>query len=121
MLLPLASRLSVGWRFCIAVALAAGWEVLENSMLIIERYRSVTMSLDYMGDSVVNATADVLCCAAGFGFSQRVGLRWTLIAIVAAELLSLLWIRDNVVLNVIMLIHPVEAIKHWQGAGHLPM
>jgi hypothetical protein len=119
MLLPLAGLLSVGWRFCIAIALAAGWEVLENSSLIIERYRAVTMSLDYLGDSVTNATADVLCCAAGFAYSQRVGLKWTLLSIAAAELISLWWIRDNVVLNLIMLIHPVDAIREWQSAGHV--
>jgi hypothetical protein len=116
----LAPRLRVSWRFCIAVAVAAGWEVLENSSFIINRYREETMSLDYMGDSAVNALGDILSCAAGFFIARWLGLLRSLALIVAVEVGLLFLIRDNLTLNVIMLIRPVDAIKEWQAAGRAP-
>ncbi len=104
----------VHWQFFTAVVLASAWEVAENSPWVIERYRSVTMSLDYLGDSVVNAVADVVCCAVGFWASRKMGVRLTLALLVAIEIGLLLTTRDNLTLNVIMLISPVESIKAWQ-------
>lgn len=102
------------WQLAASVGIAAGWEVLENSPIIIDRYRSVTMSLDYMGDTVFNAVGDVVSCGVGFFIARRIGLWWTVGLFVATELLLLWLIRDNLTLNVIMLIHPIEAIKQWQ-------
>jgi hypothetical protein len=113
-----ARRLAVAWRLCIAVALAAGWEVLENSALIINRYRAETMSLDYLGDSVGNSLGDILSCAIGFVIARRLGWRRSLAVFVALELVLLALIRDNLTLNVIMLAWPVPGIRAWQSAGH---
>lgn len=112
-----APKWALGWKLVASVAVASGWEILENSPIIIERYRSATMSLDYMGDSVVNALGDLLCCMAGFLVAQRVKMWWTLLIFVALEVISLLWIRDNLCLNVVMLISPIEAVKQWQVGG----
>jgi hypothetical protein len=106
------------WQLAGAVTIAAGWEVLENSSFVIERYRTATMSFEYLGDSIFNAVGDVFSCAVGFFVARRIGLAWTIALLVATELLLLLLIRDNLTLNVIMLIKPIDAIKQWQSAGH---
>ena len=117
---PLRGKLSLPWRFCIAIAIAAVWEVVENSAFIVDRYRQATMSLDYLGDSVVNSLGDILSCAAGFFIARALGLLWTIVLFAVTEVGLLLLIRDNLTLNVIMLISPVEAIKEWQSEGHQP-
>jgi hypothetical protein len=99
-----------------ALTLGAAWEVLENSPLIIERYRTATMSLNYLGDSVVNSMGDILACAIGFLVATRLGFRWSLLLFLAIEAVLLWWIRDNLTLGVLMLIRPVDAIKAWQTA-----
>ncbi len=105
---------SVTNRFVMAVLLESAWEVLENTPLVIERYRTVTMSLDYYGDSVANSLMDVIACAVGFGIAYRLK-SWQSVAIIAAtELALLLTIRDCLALNVLMLISPIEAVKEWQ-------
>lgn len=113
-----ARRLPVGYRLLIAMALEAGWELLENSPLIINRYREATIALGYVGDSVLNSVCDVVMMALGFLVARlaRVGLVVALI--VGMELGCLWWVRDNLTLNVIMLVHPVESIKVWQSEGH---
>mgnify|MGYP002368631956 CR=1 FL=1 len=116
----LAPGMRLGWRFCIAIGVAAAWEIAENSPFVIERYRRVTMSLEYLGDSVTNALGDILSCAIGFVLARWLGWRWALLLFVATELLLLLLIRDNLTLNVIMLVWPLKAIKDWQMVGHLP-
>ena len=105
------------WRLCVAVGIAAAWEVLENSAFIINRYRTVTMSLDYMGDSVANAIGDVIACGIGFVFAKWAGWKWAMAVFVLTEVALLLVMRDNLTLNVIMLIWPIEAIKQWQSPG----
>lgn len=109
------------WRYAgqlaAAVTLAAGWEVLENSPIVIERYRAATMSLNYLGDSVVNSLGDILSCALGFVVAKRIGFKWSLLLFLALEVLLLLWMRDNLILGVFMLLTPVDAIKTWQSAG----
>lgn len=110
------SRLGAGWRFTIAVFVEAAWEVLENSSYIIEKYRENTASLDYFGDSIMNSVGDVLACAAGFWIACKLGWRRSLVFFFAVEFVLLLWIRDSLLLNIIMLIHPFDAIKHWQMA-----
>jgi len=106
-----------GERLILAVAIEAAWEVLENSPIIINRYREATMALGYSGDSVINSVADVAWMALGFAFARRVPAWVTVAVAIGFELLALLVIRDNLTLNVLMLAWPIEAIKVWQGAG----
>jgi len=112
-----ARKWPIRYRLLIALALEAGWEILENSPLIINRYREATISLGYTGDSVLNSLSDVLMMTVGFLFAYRAKPGVTVAAIIVMEVGCALWIRDNLTLNIIMLIHPVDAIKHWQMAG----
>lgn len=106
-----------GERFILAVAIEAAWEVLENSPIIIDRYREATMALGYSGDSIVNSVSDVAAMAIGFAFARRAPV-WLTVAIgIGFELLTLILIRDNLTLNVLMLVAPVDAIKAWQTGG----
>ena len=112
-----APKLSVRHRLLIALALEAGWEMLENSPFIINRYREATISLGYVGDSVLNSLSDILMMTIGFLFAFRVPWRVSVAAVIIMEIGCALWVRDNLTLNIIMLIHPFDAIKHWQMAG----
>ena len=106
-------------RLLAAVLIASFWEVLENSPLIINRYRESTMSLDYLGDSVGNAMGDILSCIAGFWLARWMGVARSMALFIAIEIVLLIMMRDNLTLNVLMLIYPVQSIKAWQGAGHI--
>lgn len=108
------SRFTARWWFFGAILLEAGWEVLENTPMVIERYRSVTVSLSYNGDSVLNSLADIASCAAGFWFAWKFGVWRALALFLIFEVLTLIWIRDNLTLNVIMLVQPIESIRVWQ-------
>lgn len=110
-------RVPMAWRFVMAVMIEATWEIAENSSYIIERYRTVTLSLDYFGDSIINSLADIVCCAAGFGLARRLGFLRSLIFFIATEVILILWIRDSLVINIIMLIYPIEGLKAWQMSG----
>jgi hypothetical protein len=112
-----ARRLPVRHRLLLALAVEAGWELLENSPLIISRYREATIALGYVGDSVFNSLSDILMMALGFWFASRVRPRTSLAAVLIMEVGCAVWVRDNLTLNIIMLIHPFDAIKHWQLAG----
>jgi hypothetical protein len=106
-----------GDRVLAAVLIEAGWEILENSRFIIDRYREATMALGYSGDSVINSAADIGWMVAGFALARRLPL-WATLALAAAfELLTLAVIRDNLTLNVIMLVAPSDSIRAWQGGG----
>lgn len=105
-----------GERLVFAVAIEAAWEMLENSPIIINRYREATIALGYSGDSIVNSVADVAWMALGFAFARRVPWWVTVGVAVTFELIALAAIRDNLTLNVLMLVSPVEAIKAWQSA-----
>jgi hypothetical protein len=109
-----ARRLPIGLRLLAATVVESAWEILENTDFIINRYREATISLDYYGDSVINSVADILAMAAGFALAARLPV-WTIVAsTVAIELLLLYWIRDNLTLNIVMLIYPLDAIRRWQ-------
>ena len=110
-------RWRFGWRLWFAVLIEAVWELVENSPMVIQRYREATIDKGYLGDSVLNSAGDLLSCAIGFLIAARLGLKKSIVFYVAVELLLLFWIRDNLTLNVIMLLHPIEAIKEWQAAG----
>ena len=112
-----ARRLPLSARYLIAVLLEAGWELLENSPLIINRYREATMALGYAGDSILNSVSDLVMMSLGFFLAWRLPVWVTVTAVIVMEIGCALWIRDNLTLNIIMLIHPIEAIKAWQMAG----
>jgi hypothetical protein len=112
-----AGRLPTGLRAALAVAIEIAWEILENSPIIIDRYRAATISFDYYGDTVINSVSDALACLLGFGLARRLPVAATLGLVVAMELLVGYWIRDNLTLNVIMLLYPVDAIRTWQAGG----
>jgi hypothetical protein len=101
-------------RFVLALLIEVGWEILENTDFVIDRYRADTIALDYYGDSVVNSVADVLACALGLVLAARLPVRATVVLAVAIEGILAYVIRDNLTLNIIMLIYPFEAIKQWQ-------
>jgi hypothetical protein len=107
-------RMPLVRRLFLAILFECAWEVLENSNMVIERYRAVTISLDYFGDSVANSLGDVLSCTLGFLLAQKIKLRWSLAFFIIVETILLFWIHDSLLLNIVMLVYPIEAIKTWQ-------
>ena len=113
-----ARRLPIGTRLVIAVALEACWEILENSPLIIDRYRAVTIAQGYVGDSVLNSLSDIAMAATGFLMAWWLRLWRSVAFVLVSELLMVALIRDNLTLNIVMLLYPIEAIRLWQMEGH---
>jgi hypothetical protein len=103
-------------RQVISTAIEATWEVIENTPFVINRYREATAALGYTGDSVVNSLGDVLACVVGFAIAGKIGLRWTIVVFVVIEAAMVVTIRDSLLLNVLMLFWPLEAVKQWQMA-----
>jgi Protein of unknown function (DUF2585) len=108
-------KLSLSTRLAIATLLEASWEIFENTDFIINRYRAETISLDYYGDSVVNSVSDILFMVLGFFLASRLPIWATIALALVMEALAAWVIRDNLVLNILMLLWPLEAVKHWQA------
>lgn len=113
----LLKRWPVGLWLIVAILLESGWEILENSPMIIDRYRSVTMALGYSGDSVINSVADIGWMIVGFLAARRLPVVATVVIGIVFELMTLWLIRDNLTLNIVMLAWPIDAIRVWQGGG----
>ena len=103
------------YSFTLAVFLEAFWEVLENTPFVIDRYRSVTVNWGYSGDSVINSMADIGWMSLGFYLAMKLPLRVTVALALIAEVVTAIVVRDNLTLNIIMLLYPVDAIAEWQG------
>jgi hypothetical protein len=114
LLLPLRRRLSVWHRFMIACLLEAGWEILENTPFVIDRYRAATASLGYYGDSILNSTFDLVAAMLGFWLAWKYDWKWVLLFVIGIELALAYFVRDNLTLNILMLFYPLESIKEWQ-------
>lgn len=111
------SKWTLGMRLALSMAIEAVWEIVENTDAIINRYRESTISFDYFGDSIVNSTADMLAMALGFYLASKLPV-WASIALfVIAEVFVMYMIRDGLILNIIMLLYPLEIIRQWQAGG----
>ena len=113
----LAGRLPAATRFVLAVLLESGWEVLENTPMVIDRYRAATIALDYYGDSVINSMSDIVAMMIGFRVAHKAPIWASVMLVVVMETVLAVVIRDNLTLNILMLVHPVEAIRRWQFGG----
>jgi hypothetical protein len=113
----LLRKVPASWRICLALSMEAVWELIENTNTVIQHYRAATASLGYQGDTVVNSFGDIICCGIGFILARKLGWRRSIMLFVATELVLLIWIRDSLLLEVLMLVSPSNAIKAWQ-LGH---
>lgn len=116
-LAALFPKSSLAWRFVASASLEAGWEILENSPFVIDRYRSGTAAVGYIGDTIINSMADIVCCSAGFLIAHYLKWKRTLALFCIVEVGMILWIKDSLLINVLMLIYPIPAIRHWQLQG----
>ncbi len=112
-----ACRLPVATRLLIAILIESAWEIAENSPIIINRYRSATAAVGYSGDSVLNSVSDIVMMIIGFLLARRLPLWAGVAVVVLLELVPLFVIRDNLTLNIIMLLHPIDAIRIWQAGA----
>jgi hypothetical protein len=112
-----ARRLPVQWRFLTALAVEVAWELIENTPLVIDRYRAATAALGYSGDSIVNSMSDILMMCLGFLAARKLPVWAAILLLIALELVPLHAIRDNLTLNIWMLLWPNDTIRSWQ-AGH---
>lgn len=116
LLIPQTRRLPFAWRMVPGLAIEALWEIVENTSFVINRYRESTMALGYNGDSIVNSVGDIACFLLGFAFATGLKWYWSLALFLGTEVVLLFTIRDNLLLNVLMLLWPIDAVKQWQTA-----
>jgi hypothetical protein len=114
-----ARRTPVEWRFLLAMLVESSWEVLENTPMVIDRYRTATAALGYAGDSVVNSLSDIAMMAIGFLAARKLPLWGAILLFIALELIPLVVIRDNLFLNIWMLLAPNDELRTWQSAAAL--
>lgn len=112
-----ARRVPVAWRAVAAVLIESAWEILENSPIIIDRYRAATISLGYSGDSVINSLSDIGFMLLGFAFAARMPVAASILLAILLELVVGYVIRDNLTLNILMLVYPLDAVRAWQQGG----
>jgi len=112
-----ARRLPADWRFLIALTIEASWEVIENTPLVIDRYRATTAALGYTGDSVINSASDILMMAFGFLLARKLPVWGSILLLIALEVTPLFVIRDNLALNIWTLLAPNTAVQAWQAGG----
>jgi len=110
----LFKRMPRAWQLWLALLLESAWEVFENSSFVINKYRTETAALGYQGDTIVNSLGDLACALIGFLVARQLGLRRSLIVFVLVEVVLILWIHDSLLLQILMLVRPIEAIKFWQ-------
>lgn len=110
----LCPRVSPAWRLFLAACVEVAWEVSENTQFMIDRYRESTISLGYNGDSIANSFGDVVSFVFGFAVARRLGFWPSVAALVVVEAAMVVLYRDSLLLNTLMLIHPIEAVKDWQ-------
>ena len=109
-----APQAALPLRLIAAVAVESGWEVLENSNFIINRYRAETVSYGYYGDSVLNSLSDIIMMIIGFYLASRLRVKYSILLFIMIEVALALWIRDGLLINIIMLLYPLEVLKNWQ-------
>ncbi|WP_261342152.1 DUF2585 domain-containing protein [Adhaeretor mobilis] len=114
-----ASTRAVSWQLTLTVLIEAGWEVLENTPLVIDRYRTATVAVGYRGDALINSLGDIVCCILGWIVARYFGWRWTIVLFVAIEIALIIIIRDSLLLSILMLTSPVEGIREWQQGESL--
>ena len=107
-------RLAPEWQISLALLSEALWEVFENTEFVINRYRTETAALGYAGDTVVNSLGDLLCALVGMMIARQLGYRRSLIMFFVVEVILFIWIRDSLLVEILMLIKPIVALKHWQ-------
>lgn len=112
-----ARRIPDGKRFIIAVLIEVLWELIENSNMMIDRYRTATISLSYYGDSIINSVSDIIAFVIGYIFANRLPVWLTVTLAIVMELIVGYLIRDNLLLNILMLVYPLGTIKTWQSGG----
>ena len=112
-----ARRWPLGARLAVACAIEGAWEIFENTDLIINRYREATISLDYYGDSVLNSVSDILAMMLGFMLASRFPVWLTIALTIAMEVVVAYYIRDNLLLNILMLLYPLDVVRRWQAGG----
>jgi uncharacterized protein DUF2585 len=107
-------RMNSSWQVCLALLLEGAWELFENTRFVIDKYRTETAALGYTGDTIVNSLGDLTCAFVGFMIARQLGLRRSLIVFAIVEVVLIVWIRDSLLLQILMLVHPAESIKLWQ-------
>jgi hypothetical protein len=114
-----ARRTPVEWRFLLAMLVESSWEILENTPMVIDRYRTATAALGYAGDSIINSLSDIAMMAIGFLAARKLPLWGAILLFIALELIPLVVIRDNLFLNIWMLLAPNDELRTWQSAAAL--
>ena len=108
-------RWPFAWQFCLAVGIECLWEIVENTNAVIARFRAATAAVGYEGDTVANSLGDIAFAAIGVLLARRFGLWWSIAFVAAIEVVLIVWIRDSLLINIVMLIHPIDTIRAWQA------